>query len=370
MSLKSTYTNASIRGWTGSGSTTDYPWSLSQTLSSSATTGFSELSLSTDNTYFVTGTNSLNTKIYSKTTTWAPLQTLTFSRSGTFQIDSASISSNGNYVAVGQLYAGTPEVYIFYKGSLPYTQQQLISGSGLFGVEVSLNDNGDYLAISDISTSSGPYVNVGTVYMYNRVGTTWSLQATITPPTPSTSLEFGFTTSMNPAGNILVIGARDVAGAIGYTYIYTRTGSTWSLQQTLTGGGHQNKIDASGTYIIASSNSFDTVILFSYNGSTWSQNTTFTNPGSSTGFWGSGVTLSDNATVLVIGDPGYSSTQGALYIYVKTGSTWYLVQTIIVTASIGQYGFNIQISDNSNTIMAPRLTSIDNIFVYTTSLFN
>jgi len=89
-----------------------------------------------------------------------------------------------------------------------------------FGYSVSINSTGDRAIIGANGAQAA-----GSAYIYTRTGTTWTLESTINNPTPAISDYFGNSVSINSTGDRVVIGANlDDTGA-------TDAGSAYILHQ-------------------------------------------------------------------------------------------------------------------------------------------
>ena len=158
-----------------------------------------------------------------------------------------------------------------------------------FGRSVALSNDGATLAVgayhedSDGITlpiqSNNSANAAGAVYVFTSVGG-WQQQAYVkaSSPNPAADDWFGFSVALSADGNTLAVGAPQLSTSNGAVYVYTRSGSTWTLQQKMTGG-------ASG------------------DGFGWA------------------VALSGNGLVLAVGAPFEStsaSSSGALYVYTTT----------------------------------------------------
>lgn len=94
--------------------------------------------------------------------------------------------------------------------------------------------------------------NAGAVFVYTRTGSVWSLQQKIVATGTNSRNEddaFGYSVSLR--NDTLIVGAReqdyDADGEnslldAGAAYVYIRTGLTWSLQQKLVGVGTNARI--------------------------------------------------------------------------------------------------------------------------------
>ena len=161
------------------------------------------------------------------------------------------------------------------------------------------------------ATDGGSGSQHGAVYIFTRSGSTWSLQDEIsgTNHSDNTGFEsdtlgsgdwFGYSVSLD--SNTLAVGAyRDDGGSgsqHGAVYIFTRSGSTWSLQDEISGTNHS---DNTG---------FESDTL------------------KSSDYFGYSVSLDSNT--LAVGawqDNGHKANDtGAVYVFVRSGSVWSLKQ--------------------------------------------
>jgi hypothetical protein len=118
-----------------------------------------------------------------------------------------------------------PRIYAWNRSGDTWTHRQTFTdGQPLFfGGNTDLS--GDTLIYSDPTSAFGPVANVGAVYIYVTAdgGDSWTLQQTIQGTTENQ--EFGLATSIS--GDLAAI-----SDANATVHIYTRSGSTWSLQTT------------------------------------------------------------------------------------------------------------------------------------------
>ena len=151
---------------------------------------------------------------------------------------SHSQSKDGLTLAIGQRSAdGISVVSVFTRSSLahPWQQQAVLpSGSPL-----ALSDDGNTLAITEWMPSEGTSPSSTRTYIYQRSGTTWSQQATLTPSNIPSACEKPCAMSVSKSalsadGSLLVQSIHFSSQATGkYTtgfVIYARNGVTWSQQ--------------------------------------------------------------------------------------------------------------------------------------------
>lgn len=132
------------------------------------------------------------------------------------------------------------KAYIFIRSGTTWSQEAIIdvfdgTSSELGAKSVSMDSTGTRVAIS---TPNANYIRTqaGKVKIFLRTGTTWSLETTLSPTDIEGSDYFGWSTSMNSDGNILAISSvnadPDAISNAGKAYIFTRSGATWSQVQT------------------------------------------------------------------------------------------------------------------------------------------
>jgi hypothetical protein len=182
---------------------------------------------------------------------------------------------------------------------------------------------------------------------------------------------FGSSVAITGDGTIAVVGASNgedsTNNASGVAYVFTRAGSVWSLQQKL-----QANDTAAGNYFGCSvaisddgltiavgssgnSSSRGSVHIFTKSGSTWTQQTKLiANDGIANDQFGKTVAISSDGNTVASGAPGNLSSQGAVYIHTRSGSTWSQQAKIIPSnvASSDQFGISLDITTNGNMIVA------------------
>jgi hypothetical protein len=120
--------------------------------------------------------------------------------------------------------AGTPPTYTL--------QQKLTAFDGVagdnFGTSVSINSTGDKVIVGSPNDGSG------SAYVYNRVGTTWTLDTKLTGSDITGSAKYGTFVDMDYSGNSVVVGAPfQTIGAeteAGKVYVYQYAGS-WTEEK-------------------------------------------------------------------------------------------------------------------------------------------
>jgi len=232
---------------------------------------------------------------------------------------------------------------------MAYTQQgsKLIGtgyvGNSAQGWSASLSADGNTLAIGG-DTDDG---SIGATWIFTRSGSTWTQQGSKLIGTGATSIASqGWSVALSGDGNTLAIGGPtddSVAGAyIGAVWIFTRSGGVWTQQGSkLVGTGYvTGPQGVSQGYSVALSNDGNTLAAGGYHddssrgatwiwtrtGSSWTQQgsklvgTGYTVPGSS--WQGYSVSLSSDGNTLAIGGPIENTSIGATWIFTRSGGVW------------------------------------------------
>jgi len=254
---------------------------------------------------------------------------------------------------------------------------------GAFGFpSIDLNsDDGSYAIIGQQNWDNGPgglgtSLRTGRVYVFVRSGTTWSLQQSFVSQnfTAREDGYFGSAVSVNPDATYLFVGAQGAGGAnqvsfSGLGFIWTRSGSTWSQQDffwpsdAVAGDdfGYSGSINDDGTYVAVGApvknNSEGAVYIFTRSGSTWSQQAKLTISGSLR--LGHNVSINSDATLLAISDvSNASSVRGQVHIYKRQGTSWSLIRSLTQPVNepdsditSNNYGMAFQFNSSGNQLI-------------------
>ena len=242
------------------------------------------------------------------------------------------VAIDGNYAAITarNYYTGSGvrgRGYIFFKSSGTWAQQ-----AELVNTEVNVNGGGTG---GDIAIDGDTVVfpdggAPGYIRVYTRSGTTWSLQQKITG-TGTAMAGFG-KSSIALSGDRLAIGCHSYAtpgSNAGRIAVYSRTGSTWSFEAFLdpsdVAAGDQigyHSLHMSGNYIIAGEIvGAGSAYIWFYNGSSWVQQQKLTaSDGSSGDYFGINCVI--DGDIAVVSAPWVASEKGSVYVYTRSGTTW------------------------------------------------
>lgn len=196
-----------------------------------------------------------------------------------------ALDASGNYCIVGAstwIVSGSIQqgaAYIFYRSGGVWSQQQKLSpdaaNSVQFGTSVAISNDGTYAVVGTPGDDTGG-TNKGAVYVFTRSGTTWTQQQKITFASSSIVASYGQEVFINDTNDKIMI--TPSGGGGNPSLYYTRSGSTWSLQQQIFAGSFND------TLVYTTNRPLTTAVgenqnranLLSYNGSTWSTLQTLT----------------------------------------------------------------------------------------------
>jgi hypothetical protein len=249
----------------------------------------------------------------------------------------AALSADGNTLATSD---SESTVWIFTRSGSSWTQQQLITPGDFvtgdaFGYAVALSGDGNTAIVgAPDKRVSGSYD--GAVYIYVRSGGVWSLQQEIAGPTTGNS--FGWSVALSGDGNTAIVGS----GATAPAYIYHRSAGVWTEQAHVdstpdTMDGEFSlcvDISSDGNTAAVAMPDLNTgyVYVFTRSGSTWTLQQRIDGTPSYSGAFGLSLAISADGTALAIADgyelPSYATGGGAVQVYKVSGSVWSLEDII------------------------------------------
>lgn len=162
-------------------------------------------------------------------------------KSLTAKAQAYSISEDGNYLIVSHNRNVTgsfaPKVCVFIRSGEHWIKQtDLIPVTSCrgdnFGVSVSISSDGGYAVVgSDRFTEvcSGQ----GAAYIFKRSGSAWTQQAKLLANNPTFFDHFGVGVDIGGDGDCVVVGAERRHCQNSAAYVFTRSGTVWTLQAEL-----------------------------------------------------------------------------------------------------------------------------------------
>ena len=262
---------------------------------------------------------------------------------------------------------GAGAVYVFARSGATWHQQAYIKPSNTeksdeFGMALALD--GDTLAVGAIgedsaaTTIDGDQTDnnasfAGAVYVFSRIGASWSQQAYLKASNANAGDAFGGALALS--GDTLVVGANEdsaatgsngdptnnTADAAGAAYVFVRSGTTWTQQ----------------AYLKASNTHAGDGFGFSPGGSGAGETTLGTAVALSGDLLAVGAHAERSASTGVGGDQSDTtkSGAGAVYLFSRTGSTW-TQQAYIKASNTGQgdeFGFALALSGDTLVVGSP-----------------
>lgn len=238
-------------------------------------------------------------------------------------------------------------VYVFTRSGNIWTQQQKLyaldfSVSDCFGNSCALNGDAS-IALIGACWDDDKGVDTGSVYVFTRTGTAWTQQQKLYSSDIAIGDGFGKSISLNAAGDLAVIGARnddDRNSDSGSLYFFTRAGSTWTQVKKITapdgnrndGFGGSCVLNADGSVLLVGSGwdndkgaGAGAVYEFVSTVVSYPVNEKYKLSGSDTSAgdtYGLGVALNQLGTVAVVGAPKANSVSGAAYVHTREGEFW------------------------------------------------
>lgn len=218
-----------------------------------------------------------------------------------------------------------------------------------FGHAVDLSFDGTYLAVTNSVYSN---LVIGTAYIYYNAGNGYTLQQQIASPAGNAS-SFGYSLVLEQNANFVVIGAPGFNSSAGAAYVFTRTGNTWTQTATIEANdkanndafGYSLAMTADGSYLAVGATGEDTsptvsngaTYIFTRSGNTWTQQAKITQSvrTNSSGF-GSAVALSNDANYCFVGAYNITANRGDLYLYSRNNTTWTQRSNVAIGTSNGQ----------------------------------
>lgn len=298
--------------------------------------------------------------------------------SGTdFQGWSVGISTDGNTAVVGGygVNSQTGSGWIYTRSNSTWTKAASLVGSNSVGPA----QQGDAVAISadGLTAAVGGYNDnggIGAVWIYKNTNGVWSQQGAKLVASDGTGTSWqGSSVSLSADGNTLLVGGAYDNSHQGAAWVYTRSGNVWSQQGSKLIGSGAVGADVYQGYSVCLSADGNTALSGGYgdasntgavwefvrSGSSWSQvgAKLTASDESGNGEFGYSVSMSANASTVVIGAMLDNTTIGAAWIF--TGSTagysqsgTKLVGTGIGSSSPGicKQGGAVSISSDGSTV--------------------
>ena len=245
-----------------------------------------------------------------------------------------SLSSDGNTLAIGgnSDNGSIGSTWVYTKSDNSWALQQKISptsgdytGKPQFGRSVSLSTDGNILAIGGNFDNS----QIGAVWVYTRSGGSWIQQQKISPVIVGNNKpQFGRSVSLSSGGNTLAIGGNGDSSK-GATWVYTRSGSTWIQQQKISTTdnignsrfGESVSLTSDGNTLAIGGYGDNTNVgatwVYTRSGGSWTKQTKIIPTDNILNSrFGLSLSLTSDGNTLAIGGYGDNTNVGATWVYI------------------------------------------------------
>ncbi len=145
---------------------------------------------------------------------------------GTYTIASVPTSTTFTYARSASNVASAAAT-----GSATVT---FVSSGAQFGYQVDLSGDGSRALVTAPYSSVGGS-NRGSAFIFSRSGATWSFEARLLEATPTTNNLLGFSGALSGDGTTAAVGSGSANTNRGIVVLYTRSGTAWTLKETLNG---------------------------------------------------------------------------------------------------------------------------------------
>jgi len=247
-----------------------------------------------------------------------------------------------------------------------------LSAADRYGFSVAISGDGNYAIVGSEREDTGGG-DRGGAYIYLRSGSSWSEQALIQASDAANGDYFGTSVSISTNGTYAIAGAYGVGTFVGAAYVFTRSGSTWTQQAKLTASDAQTSdyfgelvaISGDGNYAIVGAQYEDggsgdpaldagAVYVYVRSGSSWSEQAILrASDAEASDRFGNSIEINSDGSYIIVGarleDTTFSGA-GSAYIFTRSGSTW-TQQAKIQASNAGDgdgFGYSVAISGDGN----------------------
>jgi hypothetical protein len=289
------------------------------------------------------------------------------------QGQSVVLSADGNTALVGGPRDNTNQgaVWVYTRSGTTWTQQGQLVGTGAIGAarqgsSVALSSDGNTAIVGGTNDDSGQ----GAVWIFTRSGTTWTQQGAKLVGTGNVgAANQGASVALSADGTTALVGGYFDNSGQGAVWVFTRSGTTWTQQGAKLVGTGNTGVAAQGgsvalsadgnTALVSGSNdnvSQGTVWVFTRSGTTWTQQGSklIGTGATGTAYQGNSVALSNDGNTALVGGYFDDNTQGAVWVFTRSGTTWTQQGTKLVgTGNTGAalQGSSVALSDDGNTAL-------------------
>jgi FG-GAP repeat len=220
----------------------------------------------------------------------------------------------------------------------------------------------------------------GAAYIFTNNGQGFSQSAELTPPSTDSGDDFGASAAISGDGQTVVVGADDANSNDGAAFVFTDQSGTWTQLAELTdpgasGLGTSVSISADASTIVVgapfSNGQAGAAFVFTKSGSTYTEAQELTGPALTTAITrvapnarkpapaptsvdllGWDVAASSDGSTIVLGAPVANNQAGFADVFTKSGTTWTQTAHLVGnnTAASDNFGFTVAVSGSGATV--------------------
>jgi antibiotic biosynthesis monooxygenase (ABM) superfamily enzyme len=287
---------------------------------------------------------------------------------------SVAVSADGNTAVVGgvsdNVSVGASWVYT-RSGGIWAQQGKLVAsdavGAAQQGSSVAVSADGNTAVVGGYKDNG----SIGAAWVYTRSGTTWTQQGSKLVGTGAVGPAYqGSSVALSADGNTAVVGGYNDNAAAGAAWVYTLSGGTWMQQGSkLVGSGAVGAayqgwsvaVNADGNTAVVGglvdNSSAGATWVYTRSGGTWTQQGSKlvgTGAAGSFSLQGTSVALSADGNTAVVGGYYDNNGVGAAWVYTRSGTTWTQQGSKLVgnDATINAWqGYSAALSADGSTAM-------------------
>jgi hypothetical protein len=293
------------------------------------------------------------------------------------QGNSVAVSADGNTFIVGGLgdNGNIGAAWVFTRSGGVWSQQgaKLVGtgnvGNSQQGYSVSISADGN-TAIVGGNADNG---SAGAAWVYTRSGGVWTQQgAKLVGSGAVGTANQGISVALSGDGNTAIVGGTQDNSFAGAVWIYTRSGGVWTQQgPKLVGTGAAGTTPFQGRSVALSFDGNTAMVggssdnvnagatwVFTRSGSTWTQQgdkLVGTEATGTTSEQGYSVSLSSDGNKAVIGGYADNDLAGAVWVWTRSGSTWAQQGSKLIgtgaTGTQSKQGTSVSLSADGNTAL-------------------
>ena len=284
-----------------------------------------------------------------------------------------AVSSNGNTALIGGPYdlAGGA-AWVFTRSNGTWSQQGPkltgfdADGNAQFGASVALSNDGNTALIG------GPADGLvgGAAWVFTRSGSTWTQNGPkLIGDGADGDAQQGQSVALSGDGKTALVGGPHDNRSLGATWVFTRSGSTWTQQGLKLVGSPPGTNSLQGWSVALSGDGNTALVaginyvgggaawVFTRTGGVWSQAGSQLLPKPRTTLFGRDVALSNDGNTAIIGSPGANNYTGGAFVFVPFNGNrnLWVQQAELVGQGTGGFGaaqgYGVSLSADGNTAL-------------------